>query len=183
MKVVAFSCSPRVNGNCDVLIEETLRGINDKHGNIEVDKYKVANLNINDCMACGRCKTSNGCGQRDDMQRIYDDIYKSDVIVFASPIYMGYITGNGKNLIDRMYAFDKGHYEIDIPKGKKIIIILTQEHVREDAYRKVIDDLTNFFNGYGIEVSGRIIYAGASSSLNDVKKEVLNIAYKTGNNI
>lgn len=182
MKVVAISCSPRINGSCDVLIEETLRGIRDRFGEVEVDKFKLSNLKINDCRACESCKTLKSCCQRDDMQRIYEEIYKSEVIIFASPIYMGYITGTGKNFVDRMYAFNKGHYEVDLPGGKKVIIILTQGHKREDAYRRVMDDLTNFFNGYGVEISGRIIAAGVSNE-SCVDENLMSVSYNIGRNI
>ncbi|TDT60929.1 flavodoxin family protein [Fonticella tunisiensis] len=183
MKVVAVSCSPRVGGSCDILVDEFLRGVRDGHKEVSIDKYKVANMKINGCMGCYGCKSEKGCVQRDDMQVIYRDIYDADVILFASPIYMGYITGIGKSFLERMFAFSKGHYDLNLPSGKRSVLILTQSHQREDAYRRVADEVINIFNSYGINTVGRIIAAGIDRNTESIDDNILNIAYQSGLNI
>ncbi|CDF59327.1 flavodoxin family protein [Thermobrachium celere] len=180
MKVVAISCSPRVGGNCDKIIDRIITGILDGHKDAVVDKYKLSTMNINGCKACYSCKKGEGCIQKDDMQLLYGKLNDADLIIFASPIYMGHITGTGKNFMDRMFAYMKEHFEVTLPKGKKAIIVLTQGHQVESAYRRVADDLINFFNSYGIETVSQIIAAGLTLEVEDINKNVLEHAYRVG---
>lgn len=183
MKVVTISCSPRVGGNSDLIINSVLDGIRNTHSDMVVDKFKLNNLDIKGCKGCYLCKRTGECVQKDDMQQIYSKMYEADLLVFASPIYMGYITGIGKNFIDRLFAFSRGHFDISLPVGKKFIVILTQGHDREDAYRVVVDNLMNIFNGLGMESKGKIIAAGLTSNVEDIRKEILEIAYNLGTRI
>jgi multimeric flavodoxin WrbA len=43
---------------------------------------------------------------KDDMYKIYEKINESDIIIFASPNYLGQITGQLKIVYDRLYAFN-----------------------------------------------------------------------------
>jgi multimeric flavodoxin WrbA len=180
MKVLAISCSPRVGGNCDKIIDTILNGMLNGQSDVVVDKYKLSTMNINGCKACYSCKKGNGCIQKDDMQLLYGKLNEADLIIFASPIYMGHITGTGKNFMDRMFAFMKEHFEVTLPKGKKAIIVLTQGHKVESAYRRVADDLINFFNSYGIETVSQIIAAGSTLEAENINKNVLDHAYRVG---
>lgn len=183
MKVVAISCSPRVGGNCDSLVDTILNGISQNNKDVVFDKYKLSTMNINGCKACYNCKSGSGCAQKDDMQLLYNKINDADLIVFASPIYMGHITGTGKNFMDRMFAYMKEDFEVTLPKGKKAIIVLTQGHRVESAYRKVADDLINFFNSYGIETISQIIAAGMTKDADNINKHVIEYAYRVGEKV
>lgn len=182
MNVVAISCSPRVGGNCDKLIDTILSGM-EKNNNVVFDKFKLSTMNINGCKACYSCKSGEGCIQKDDMQILYKRLNEADLIIFASPIYMGHITGIGKNFIDRMFALMKEDFEVTLPSGKKAIIVLTQGHNIESAYRRVADDLINFFNSYGIETVSQIIAAGLTLNPEKINKNVLEHAYRMGEKV
>lgn len=179
MKILAVSCSPQVGGSSDRIIEEVIRGAQNTNSGIEVDKFKLSSMKINGCTGCYGCKEEFGCIQRDDMQLLYNKLLTSDLLVFASPIYMGYITGSGKNFIERMFALWKGHFETHLPSGKKAVLILTRGHERESNYTRVADDLVNIFNGFGINTLGSIIDSGLESSI-ITDKVVLQVAYDSG---
>jgi multimeric flavodoxin WrbA len=53
MRVVAFHGSPRVEGNTDSLIEETLRAIGESTNVIRL--FKLNFMNIKPCQDCGGC--------------------------------------------------------------------------------------------------------------------------------
>ena len=44
------------------------------------------------------------CPLKDDVKEIQDKILEADGIVYASPIYVGHISGLLKNFIDRCFA-------------------------------------------------------------------------------
>ena len=64
-------------------------------------------LNIKNCLGCNVCQKNetNKCILNDDMQKIYSLIEKSNKIVIMSPIYMNFITGILKNVIDRFNPY------------------------------------------------------------------------------
>ena len=50
MKIVALQASPRKGGNCDVLMDEMIKGIEENGG--EVVKYLLENEDSAPCKAC-----------------------------------------------------------------------------------------------------------------------------------
>ena len=100
-RVLILSSSPRKNGNSDTLCHNLMSGAKDS-GN-EVVEIFINDKNINYCKACAYCEKHNGvCTIKDDMVDIIKEIFASDVIVFASPVYFYSISGQLKTFIDRL---------------------------------------------------------------------------------
>ena len=100
-RVLILSSSPRKNGNSDTLCHSFASGAKDS-GN-EVVEIFINDKNINYCKACAYCEKHNGvCIIKDDMVDIIKEIFASDVIVFASPVYFYSISGQMKTFIDRL---------------------------------------------------------------------------------
>lgn len=107
---VVFS-SPRKSGNSDSLAEEFIKGALST-GN-EVNKIIIRDLSINGCLGCEYCYESNGrCSQNDDMVRIYEVLEKTDVIVFATPIYYQGFPSQLKAFVDRLYVMENRQFPI-----------------------------------------------------------------------
>ena len=64
MKIVALQASPRKDGNCDVLMDEMIRGIEENGG--KVTKYYLENQEIAPCKACLYCAENPECVRADD---------------------------------------------------------------------------------------------------------------------
>ena len=64
MKVIALQASPRVGGNCDVLMDEMIKGIEENGG--EVEKYYLERCDIAPCKACMHCAENPECVRADD---------------------------------------------------------------------------------------------------------------------
>ena len=100
-RVLILSSIPRKNGNSDTLCHNFASGAKDS-GN-EVVEIFINDKNINYCKACAYCEKHNGvCTIKDDMVDIIKEIFASDVIVFASPVYFYSISGQLKTFIDRL---------------------------------------------------------------------------------
>jgi multimeric flavodoxin WrbA len=94
--------SPRIKGNTDLLLEETLKGAQSQGAEIEkiiVDKLKVA-----PCKEYYGCLRDGNCVIRDDMDSIYPKLIEADRIIVASPIFFYGVTSQLKALIDRCQA-------------------------------------------------------------------------------
>lgn len=105
MKVLALSFG-RVMKNCDILAKEALMGA-------EVLGAQVKFLNMMDkkithCTGCGACdkvRESGGvsrCVIKDDFPMVEENILEADCIIVVAPVYVLAVTGQYKNLCDRL---------------------------------------------------------------------------------
>ncbi len=102
MKILALFCSPRREGNTELLLDELLKGASVEGADAE--KVDACRLQIAPCSGCGACETTGKCAIEDQMQGVYDQIDAADAIVLASPIYFYNVTAQCKILIDRCQA-------------------------------------------------------------------------------
>lgn len=102
MKVVAFNCSPRKDGNTSHMIKDVLKVLESE--GIETEFVQVGGELIRGCRACG------GCGKNKDMKCVFDDdiinsciqkMAEADGIIIGSPTYFADLTTEAKALIDR----------------------------------------------------------------------------------
>ncbi|HOZ54239.1 MAG TPA: flavodoxin family protein [Bacilli bacterium] len=101
------------------------------------------NCNLKYCMGCRSC--INGyvkyCIIRDDMDKIYENLDKYNDIVFICPIYMDFINGITKNLIDRLYSY----YGNKNLKGKNVYLITIGDESEEEQ-EPVVETIKAYFN-------------------------------------
>ena len=74
------------------------------------------------------------------MQKIYDLIEKCDKIIIMSPIYMNFITGILKNVIDRFNPYCAS----EKLRGKKIML-LTVGQMEESEQQEIVDKIEDYF--------------------------------------
>jgi multimeric flavodoxin WrbA len=124
MKITILHGSPRRNGNSDTLIKYFVKGINERNQH-EMKDFYLNELNIKPCQGCLSCETSerHQCAIQDDMQEIYSSYIDADIIVFATPMYWGYMTAQLKTVMDRMEALAWEYFY-----HKKFVVIITYRH-------------------------------------------------------
>jgi hypothetical protein len=117
MKVVAFNGSPRVDGNTDILLGETLGAIQEAGSTITV--FRLNDMNLKPCQNCGGCEKTGVCVIEDDMKEIYTAIRETDRVVVASPIFFFGLSAQTKIMIDRCQALwcEKYLLKKAIPEG------------------------------------------------------------------
>ncbi len=106
MKVLGIVCSPRINGNTEILVKEALDSAH-KLG-AETEMIKVSDVNIMPCDGCETCEITGECKIEDDMQGIYTKLLQSDGIILGSPVYWWGVTAQAKIIIDRTFVFRRG---------------------------------------------------------------------------
>lgn len=102
MKITGIVCSPRKDGNTEILVREAMAVAGGKGA--ETDLVLVADKHISPCDACGECTENGICVIDDDMQEIYQKLEESDGIVFGTPVYFINVSAQAKAVIDRTYA-------------------------------------------------------------------------------
>ena len=102
MRVLGIMGSPRIKGNTDLLLDETLKGAHSQEA--EVEKIIVDKLKIAPCREYYGCLRDGNCVIRDDMDDIYPKLLSADAIIVASPMFFYGLSSQLKALIDRCQA-------------------------------------------------------------------------------
>jgi multimeric flavodoxin WrbA len=102
MKLLGISCSPRKNGNTEILVKEALKTASDAGWQTEV--FFMSEKNVAPCDACGGCFKTGTCVINDSMQELYKLMDQADGIIIASPVYFGNVSAQAKAFMDRTFA-------------------------------------------------------------------------------
>lgn len=120
MKTIVLYGSPHPHGNSATMADQFLRGLNAA----DVEHFQINDLQIRPCQGCEQCaaRLENHCIIEDDMQKIYSAFIAADLIVFATPMYWGYMTAQMKAVMDRMEAITEYF------TGKTFVVLITYRH-------------------------------------------------------
>lgn len=111
MKFYMLNGSPRVNWNTSKLLEKVKEGISDtlKDRDLEfdVEVINLFQLDFKGCMSCFNCKLIDGpfygqCPINDDLKELLPKLWESDGIVIGSPVYFSDVTGQTRNILERL---------------------------------------------------------------------------------
>lgn len=105
IKVLGICCSPRKNGNTEILVKEALAGAEELKAQTEL--ITLRDKDIKGCDGCRGCDKSGKCHIKDDMQLIYPKIVEADGLIFGTPVYFWSVTGQGKMFIDRLVCLHR----------------------------------------------------------------------------
>ena len=166
MKIIGFSGSPRSKGNTAWAVESILQGA--KQADAQTVFFSSAELDIKPCRGCLGCVNGgNGCVIKDDMQKIYAGLKNANAIVFASPIYMGQMTGQAKVFLDRLFSVNSPrfspHYKKQAVK-KKLLLVFTQGNPDKAKFQTYFDYTKQMFEMLEYDVKGVITVAGTRST-------------------
>lgn len=110
MRIVVINGSPKgKDGNTNVIVESFLKGA--REAGAEARNIFLTEKEIKHCRGCHICWT-RGPGQcviADDTLEVLTEMGNADIIVFASPVYFGNISGMLKTFMDRMTMIGSPH--------------------------------------------------------------------------
>lgn len=107
-KVLILSTSLRKNSNSEALAEAFAKGA--KEAGNTVKTISLRGKSIAFCKGCLACQKIGKCAISDDANEIAAEMEKSDVIVWATPIYYYEMSGQMKTLIDRTNSLYPSDY-------------------------------------------------------------------------
>jgi multimeric flavodoxin WrbA len=99
MNVLGISGSPCPDGNTALLLKYFLDGALSRGAEINI--INLADLDIAACQACNDCAVTAQCRINDDMDLLYKEMERADVIALASPLHFMSVTAQTKLMIDR----------------------------------------------------------------------------------
>ena len=121
VKVLGVSGSPVRGGNVGALLERTLRSQHGEPG-VTCRMVTLADGGIDDCVHCNWClrkqDDSRRCSLDDGMTAFYPLVEEADVLIFATPVYFGRLSGYMAAFIDRMRVYVHGNVSAGLLRNK-----------------------------------------------------------------
>ena len=157
MNILAIVGSPRKGKATDTLIDKAIEGVRSQHPESQVKKIHLMDHNIQFCKNCLVCRERetdapySKCVIRDDMDVIYEDLMKADVLIFGTPVHMGFAPGIMTTFLERIcWTFakpEKRYLTITgcpLPRSEKTrtAVIIVTSGVVPPLYRKLCDQAT-----------------------------------------
>lgn len=189
MKIMNVIGSPRSGGNSATVARMLLEKLPAE--NVRVRTVQLNQLNYRGCQGCMACKTqADQCAVRDDLTGVLEEIRASDLVLIATPVYIGEISAQTKGLLDRFYSYFLPDYITNptpgrLAPGKKLVFIVSQGNPDPNAYGDIIAKYTQFFGrlGFSNVYIIRVLGAGPKSdvriqetvlqSINDTARQIV----------
>ncbi len=179
MNLVAIVGSTRKGKSTDTLVDKAIEGFRARAGDSNVRKIYLMDYDIQFCRNCLACRDSKtegpiaACAIRDDMEQLKEAVLDSDVLIFGTPVHMGYATAVMMTFLERIcWTFGKPGRKVFTVKGcplprtsrkRKAAIIVTSGIV-PPVYRRFCDWASKQINGVVVDsLNGKIVgnlYAG-----------------------
>jgi NAD(P)H-dependent FMN reductase len=161
--ILAIVGSYRKGGNTDLITDRILEGAQTQGATTE--KVFIDDLKIASCQGCMECRKEGICRQQDDVASLVKKIEAADGVIFGSPIYGNYITGQAKLLLDRLMGvinktvFVSGTGPVKVtrlePKPRNVVILMTvgadRPECADDSLKLLRRMLGSFTNGGLVE--------------------------------
>jgi multimeric flavodoxin WrbA len=109
------------------------------------------------------------------MQKIYDALEQTDVLVLGSPVYMGQMSAQAKIFTDRLYAQITPRFSPHFKEknaGKKLVLVFTQGNPDSGKFQVYFDYTKLMFQMLEFEVKGLYVIAGLRSEPAHERKEL-----------
>lgn len=156
VKILAIVGSYRRGGNTDLITENILAGAQAKGAVTE--KIFIDDLHISSCQGCMECRPAGICRQTDDVAMLIKQLDSADGIIFGSPIYGNYITGQAKMLLDRLmgpinktiFVPGKGPVKVTrlTEKPRNIVLLMTVGADRPESADDPLKLLRRMFGSF-----------------------------------
>ena len=171
--VLAINASPHKDkGNTALILTPFLEGM--KEAGAVVGIVYTEDLTINPCTGDLSCmiRPDGRCIHRDDMDTLIPKIRDADILVIASPLYIGGVTGPMKTLMDRMVPLlkifiethnDHQRHPLKEPKQRRVILVSSCGFWELDNFDVLVAHMQDFAKNFATEFSGALLRPHAPS--------------------
>ncbi len=111
INILGVCASPVEGGNTEVFLRRALDAAQAEAG-VKTTLVALAKKRIEGCKHCNWCMSKQTpedfCAQEDYMAEIYPLVLRAEVLLLATPVYIGRLSGYLANFMDRLRAFIYG---------------------------------------------------------------------------
>jgi multimeric flavodoxin WrbA len=148
MKIVAVLGSPRPQGSSAGLAGKFLDEARSRGAATKI--YRLNQLDFQGCQGCRTCKTKdNQCVLKDDLGEVLADVKDADVLLLASPVYFGDLSGQLKCFFDRTYSYLNPDFSSRVPSGKQAVVVLVQANPDPDQFNDIFPRYERWLQIFG----------------------------------
>ena len=182
MNVVSILGSPRPKGNSAFVAKGLCEALETQGS--EVQTFVLNSLTYRGCQACMACKTKlDRCVLKDDLEPVLDAAREADLLILATPVYFGEVTGQMKSFIDRTFSFLTPEFKTNpknlsrLSPGKTLIFIQVQTADQDEAFNDIFLRYKAFFKWHRLKGIHLIRACGVSgpgdaAAREDVLKQI-----------
>ena len=178
-RVLVLNGSPREGGNTEMLAEAFCKGAQEE--NI-CEVVRLSDFRIAPCSGCEACKAGRDklglCVKHDDMMYFWEKLFKTDVLIIASPLYFYGVSAQTKAFIDRLHAPARG--KLPIRKIGMLLVGASELPTAFDSVKLRYEQIRAFF---GLEDGGVVCVGGVRGKGEVAGKPQIEQAYEMGKNI
>ena len=121
VRILGVCGSPVRGGNVETLLERVLRSRDGEPG-VSYEMITLAGGGVGDCIHCNWCllkqEGDRRCSVDDGMTRLYPQAEAADVLLFATPVYFGRLSGHLTAFIDRLRPYVHGNVSAGMLRNK-----------------------------------------------------------------
>lgn len=170
-KVFVLIGSRRKEGNTSKFVKNIT-------GKLDINKFEIEyaipqDYKIRHCIGCHDCFINARCSIKDDIYLLQEKLLKSDVLIIASPVYLHYMTGELKLILDRLSWWA---HTLQL-QGKPVVVLST---CSSNGFTSVLEPLSNIITFMGGNVIATANAAeipnqiNNSEWLNEISHEIAN---------
>lgn len=169
MKIAAVLGSPRPQGNSTTLAYKFLKTAMELGAEVRV--YHLNLMTLQGCQGCGACKANlENCILEDDLAPVLAAVREADVLVLASPVYFGDLSGQLKCFFDRTYSFFNPDFSSRLAAGKKAVLILAQANPDPAQFEDIFPRYRRWLTWFGYDPVHLLRAVGVKNA-GDIQKQ------------
>ncbi len=177
MKIVILMGSPNKNGSTNILVENFIKGAEEKGHDCKV--IDVCRANVHPCIGCVKCGYEGPCVQKDDVELIRGQLLSSDMVVFATPLYYYGMSAQLKMVVDRFCAYNSSLNGRHL-KSALLTVAWNADDWTFDALEAHYKTLVRYIN---FEDKGMVLGYGCGSPSMTKRSRYPEEAYKLGKSL
>jgi multimeric flavodoxin WrbA len=149
--ILAVAGSPVKEGNTEALLKEALDVISPAP-EMPREIFNLSGLAITGCQHCNWClkhqTPEKFCALSDGMDQIYPALIRADVVILATPVHIGRMSGLMANMLDRWRVFVYGNVHRGRLKDKVGVSLIAAflRHGGLETTRSLFNDTFALFN-------------------------------------
>lgn len=154
MKVLILNGQPQDNPEFEDYLKNLQNILSDKK--IEAEQLQIRSMNIGSCLGCWDCwvKTPGLCRIKDDQDMVLEKAINSDLVIFASPMIMGFPSSILKKSMDRFIPLlhpyfslieNESHHSKRYDKYPLLGFIVQEEPTGDEEDLEILKDIANRF--------------------------------------
>jgi multimeric flavodoxin WrbA len=122
--IIAVNASTHKDGSGETILNAVMDGASENGKEVRI--YNLNELGpLRECQNCGSCRRTGRCVLADPIAEIMDEVRDCEGLIQSTPISFNVENGLYRMFQNRFFSFMDMNFSTTIPKGKKLVTIVT----------------------------------------------------------